>query len=88
MSLSKAYRFVDAYRDLEDVVACSMLISYIPGSTRLLTSKDKVPNFVSGLMSNPESTDVSDRAGLCLKEMTRLGMVKHGRTGLLVVERK
>jgi len=86
MSLSKAYRFVDAYRDLEDVVACSMLSSYIPGGTGPLTSKDKVPNFVSGLMPNPKSTDVSDRAGLRLKEMARLGMVKHGRTGLPVVE--
>jgi len=84
-SLFKAYRYVDSYRDLEDVIACSMLSSYVPLGTGPLKLKDKMPNFLGGLMPKSEITDVSDRSGIHLKEMEKLGMVKNGITGLPTV---
>lgn len=96
-SISGSYRYVDKYRNLEDVIACSMLSSYIPGITGPLNLKDKVPTFLGDLLNagasnaddntvNTYGVDASDRAGLLLKEMTQLGHVKHGKTGLPVVE--
>ena len=67
-AVAKAYRYVERYRDLEDVVACSMLSSYIPGVTGPLKLRDK---------------DTSDRAGARLKEMVDLGFV-HYYTGVPV----
>ncbi|KAL7539673.1 hypothetical protein ACHAXR_012183 [Thalassiosira sp. AJA248-18] len=92
--LLNAYRYVDQYRSVEDVIACSMLSSYIPGITGPLNLKDKVPDFLRGLMNsgvidkgnNTVGFDASDRAGFLLKEMTQLGLVKHGTTGLPIVE--
>lgn len=89
----EAYRYVDTYRNLEDIIACSMLSSYIPGITGPLNLKERVPAIMGGLLNEEiigaknttEKTnrnDVSYRAGLRLNEMTRLSMVKHGKTGI------
>lgn len=95
-----SYCYVDSYRDIEDVIACSMLSSYVPGLTGSLV-KDDLPAFLSGLLSNDNDNkigskkegsasnnsnrnDTTVRAGLRLNEMTNLGMVKHGSTGLPV----
>ena len=95
-SISGSYRYVDKYRNLEDVIACSMLSSYIPGITGPLNLKDKVPTFLGDLLNSGASNaddivttlgvDASERAGLLLKEMSQLGYVKYGKTGLPVVE--
>ena len=86
--LLESYRYVDTYRNLEDVVACCMLSSYIPGATSTLPS-----SFLRGIMSSVSSTDdgntgagASYRAGLRLKEMAKRGMIKHGITGLPVID--
>ncbi|KAL7534162.1 hypothetical protein ACHAWF_004742 [Thalassiosira exigua] len=96
--LVKAYRYVDTYRNLEDVVACAMLSSYIPGLTGPLKLKDKVPKYLEGLLDTTVNEkrrnhlgpsiglDASDRAGIRLKELAHLGFVKHGKTGLPLVE--
>lgn len=48
-----SYCYVDSYRDIEDVIACSMLSSYVPGLTGSLNGvKDDLPAFLSGLLSN------------------------------------
>lgn len=97
-----SYCYVDSYRDIEDVIACSMLSSYVPGLTGSLV-KDDLPAFLSGLLSNDNDNDNKNgskkegsasnnstrndttvRAGLRLNEMTNLGMVKYGSTGLPV----
>jgi hypothetical protein len=92
----KAYRYVDSYRDVDDIIACCMLSSYIPGATGPLNLKEKVPDFLRGLIDstlmNGESSgagkerinDTIDRSGLRLNELEHLGMVKHGLTGLPV----
>jgi hypothetical protein len=89
----EAYRYVDTYRNLEDIIACSMLSSYIPGITGPFNLKDRIPAIIGGLLNEeiigakanttgkPRRNDASYRAGLRLNEMTRLGLVKHGRTG-------
>eukprot|EP00578_Thalassiosira_sp_NH16_P023402 CAMPEP_0181097802 /NCGR_PEP_ID=MMETSP1071-20121207/11764_1 /TAXON_ID=35127 /ORGANISM="Thalassiosira sp., Strain NH16" /LENGTH=406 /DNA_ID=CAMNT_0023180309 /DNA_START=81 /DNA_END=1299 /DNA_ORIENTATION=- len=80
-----SYRYVDSFRCLEDVVAACMLSSYIPGGTGPLNVKDNIPEFLGGLQSRPKNEsgiDASDRAGTRLKDMTRLGMVKHGKNGV------
>mmetsp|Transcript_19420 Transcript_19420/g.40970 ORF Transcript_19420/g.40970 Transcript_19420/m.40970 type:complete len:419 (+) Transcript_19420:49-1305(+) len=93
----KAYRYVGTYRDLEDIVACCMLSSYIPGVTGLINVKDNAPLFLGGLLSTSSAdakdsvdtqfgSDSSGKAAYRLKEMTQLGMVKHGTTGLPVLE--
>ena len=91
--LLESYRYVDTFRDLEDVVACCMLSSYIPGATSTLPS-----SFLKGMMSSSDQssdtsdgnttidTDTSYRAGLRLKEMANRGMIKHGITGLPVLD--
>ncbi len=89
----ETYRYVDTYRNLEDIIACSMLSSYIPGITGPLNLKDRVPAIIGGLLNEEiigaknttekkSRNDASYRAGLRLNEMTRLGMVKHGKTGV------
>lgn len=95
-----SYCYVDSYRDIEDVIACSMLSSYVPGLTGSLNGvKDDLPAFLSGLLSNDNNNgldkgsssnnsirnDTTVRAGLRLNEMTNLGMVKYGSTGLPVI---
>jgi hypothetical protein len=100
-----SYCYVDSYRDIEDVIACSMLSSYVPGLTGSLNGvKDDLPAFLSGLLSSNNSdnnnngskrkvttsnnstrNDTTVRAGLRLNEMTNLGMVKYGNTGLPVI---
>ena len=88
-----AYRYVDTYRNLEDIIACSMLSSYIPGITGPLNLKERVPAIIGGLLNDEiigaknatekkSRSDASYRAGLRLNELTRLGMVKHGKTGV------
>ena len=48
--LLDSYNYVDSYRDIEDVIACSMLSSYVPGLTGSLNGvKDDLPSFLSGL---------------------------------------
>ena len=90
--LLESYRYVDTFRNLEDVVACCMLSSYIPGATSTLPS-----SFLGGMMKSSSSdtsndgntigtTDASYIAGLRLKEMAKRGMIKHGITGLPVIE--
>jgi len=107
-----SYRYVDAYRNVEDVVAACMLSSYIPGLTGPLLNNARkddyamMPSFLSGFMKRtdffvggsgggggaPHSSennetrinDASVRAGTRLNEMTNLGLVKHGMTGLPV----
>ena len=86
--LLESYRYVDTFRNLEDVVACCMLSSYIPGATSTLPS-----SFLRGVMSSDTSdgnttisTCTTYRAGLRLKEIAKRGMVKHGITGLPVIE--
>jgi len=71
-SLPKAYRYVDSYRNAEDVVAACMLSSYVPGVTGPLF------NVKDGKAGN----DAMKRASRQLREMTRLGLVKDGRTGV------
>ncbi len=89
----EAYRYVETYRNLEDIIACSMLSSYIPGITGPLNLKERVPAIIGGLLNDEiigaknatekkSRNDASYRAGLRLNEMTRLGMVKHGKTGV------
>mmetsp|Transcript_14252 Transcript_14252/g.25743 ORF Transcript_14252/g.25743 Transcript_14252/m.25743 type:complete len:80 (+) Transcript_14252:151-390(+) len=74
-----------------------MLSSYIPGITGPLNLKDKVPKFLGGLLNSDSidtndsehtfcGNDASDRAELRLKEMSELGLVKHGNTGLTIAE--
>lgn len=74
MQIVESYRYVDSFRNIEDVIACSMLSSYIPGITGALQSDNKV------------GVDTSYRAGFRLNEMAKLGMVKHGVTGSVVGE--
>jgi len=86
--LLESYRYIDTFRNLEDVVACCMLSSYIPGATSTLPS-----SFLGGLLNSASSitdgstgADASYRAGLRLKEMAKRGMIRHGITGLPVIE--
>ena len=84
-----AYRYVDGFRDMEDVVACSMLSSYIPGGTGLLNLHEVAPDVFGWLLkSDANANDTVGRAGARLKEMTSLGMVKHGKSHLPVMEKK
>ncbi|KAL3781870.1 hypothetical protein HJC23_005410 [Cyclotella cryptica] len=97
-----AYRYVDTYRDLDDIVAACMLSSYIPGVTGPFHLRDKVPDLLHGFFgvtnSNENSgnsvateqpiNDTVDRAGTRLRVMESLGLVKHGKTGLPTVKRK
>lgn len=86
-SLPKSYRYVDSFRNVEDVVAACMLSSYIPGVTGPLLADniaDKllgVFNFGSEKDDVKSGKDAAKRAGRQLREMTRLGLVKDGTTG-------
>lgn len=64
-SLPTAYRYVDTYRNAEDVVAACMLSSYIPA--------------VTGPLLQDNVNDTVQRASRQLHEMTKLGMVKDGK---------
>lgn len=80
--LWKAYRYVDTFRDVEDIVACCMLSSYVPGITG-----HAPPSFLDGLTGSVDkSSSAAGRAGVRLKDMVQLGLVRHGKTGLPVVE--
>jgi len=87
-SLPTAYRYVDSYRNVEDVVAACMLSSYIPGVTGPLLGdniSDKLLEAfnIGGSEKDEEAgNDAMKRAGRQLREMTRLGLVKDGKTGL------
>jgi hypothetical protein len=76
-SLPTAYRYVDTYRNVEDVVAACMLSSYIPGVTGPLFNVGS-SNKEDGKAGN----DAMKRASRQLREMSRIGSVKDGRTGL------
>lgn len=91
-SLPAAYRYVDSYRNVEDIVAACMLSSYIPGVTGPLM-KDNIAEKLLGALYNIAQTekekenvvkssanDAMIRATWQLNEMKRLGMVKDGRT--------
>ena len=77
-SLPTAYRYVDTYRNVEDVVAACMLSSYIPGVTGPLFNVGSNSSTEDGKSGN----DAMKRASRQLREMSRLGSVKDGRTGL------
>lgn len=80
--LLKAYRYVDTFRDVEDIVACCMLSSYVPGITG-----HAPPSFLDGLTGSVDkSSSAAGRAGVRVKEMAKFGLVRHGKTGLPVVE--
>mmetsp|Transcript_659 Transcript_659/g.1594 ORF Transcript_659/g.1594 Transcript_659/m.1594 type:complete len:421 (-) Transcript_659:1187-2449(-) len=87
-SVPTAYRYVDSYRNVEDVVAACMLSSYIPGVTGPLLGdniSDKLLEAfnIGGSEKDEEAgNDAMKRAGRQLREMTRLGLVKDGKTGL------
>lgn len=92
-SPNKSYRYVDSFRDVDDIVATCMLSSYIPGATGPLHLRDKVPDFFSGffgernLNNETDSTNGNDtvhRAGARLRLMEKAGLVKHGESGLPV----
>ena len=91
-SLPSAYRYVDSYRNVEDIVASCMLSSYIPGVTGPLM-KDNIAEKLLGALYNiaqsekdkqntvkASANDAMIRAARQLNEMRRLGMVKDGRT--------
>lgn len=93
-----SYRYVDSFRELDDVIAACMLSSYIPGGTGPLHLHDKLPEFLTGLfgLKNIRSTnketsngtiinDTVHRAGIRLRLMESAGLVKHGKTGLSTV---
>ncbi len=93
-SLPKAYRYVDSYRNVEDVVAACMLSSYIPGVTGPLLA-DSIADKLFGVFNvgiserdAKASNDAMKRAGRQLREMTRLGLVKDGTTGLPSTQNK
>ncbi len=85
-SLPTAYRYVDSYRNVEDVVAACMLSSYIPGVTGPLLQDNVSEKLAEALDVGSNSNDgrsgnnTVKRAGQQLCEMTRLGMVKGGRS--------
>ena len=62
---TKAYAYVDQYRDLRDVVSACMLSSYIPTLTGPL---------------KPSSDSAVGRAWIHIKEMEAYGFIKHGST--------
>ena len=94
----ESYRYIDSFRDVDDIVATCMLSSYIPGGTGPLHLHDKVPDFLSGLFNRKNTTfhensadstdnetrfnDTVHRAGVRLRFMESAGLVKHGKTGL------
>ena len=66
-----SYRYVDSYRDIEDVIACSMLSSYVPGLTGSLNGvKDDLPAFLSGLLSN-DNNNIGLKKGSSSNNATR-----------------
>jgi len=80
----EAYRYVDDFRNLEDVVASCMLSSYIPGGTGPLKFGENMPGFLGGISQKSvadENNTTVDRAGERLREMKQLGLVKYGLTG-------
>ena len=92
-----AYRYVDSFRNVEDVIACCMLSSYIPGVTGTLKLNQNVPDFLGGFFNSNSTNsnslgkglvlnDTTDRAGRRLREMRRIGLVKHGQTGMPVMD--
>ncbi|KAL7446383.1 hypothetical protein ACHAXM_010169 [Skeletonema potamos] len=91
-SLPKAYRYVDSYRNVEDVVAACMLSSYIPGVTGPLLA-DSIAAKMFGAFNLEISekdkiagNDAMKRAGQQLREITRLGLIKDGTTGLPITQ--
>ncbi|KAL3774623.1 hypothetical protein ACHAWO_001994 [Cyclotella atomus] len=100
-SILESYRYVDSFRNVDDIIATCMLSSYIPGGTGPLHLHDKMPEFLIGLFgsnNNSGSTarsvkdntinDTVHRAGTRLREIEAAGLVKHGRTGLPVLPQK
>lgn len=90
-SLQAAYRYVDSYRNVEDVVASCLLSSYIPGITGPLLADSIAEKFTGRRDKDEEHVKAGDndaliRAGRQLHEMTTLGFVKDGRTGLSIAE--
>ena len=81
--LSSSYKYVDDFRDLEDVVSCAMLSSYIPGVTGRFNVQDKIPltTLSTSESATDDRSDVSVRSGRRLEEMEREGLVKHGTSG-------
>ncbi len=82
-NILEAYRYVDTFRNLEDVVASCMLSSYIPGGTGPLKFGENIPDFLGGIFQNSvanENNTTVDRAGKRLREMKQLGLVKYGLT--------
>mmetsp|Transcript_3962 Transcript_3962/g.9076 ORF Transcript_3962/g.9076 Transcript_3962/m.9076 type:complete len:406 (+) Transcript_3962:72-1289(+) len=67
--LPEAYRYIDQYRDVDDVVAACVLSSYIPGITGTLRGATCPMN------------DAVKRSWGRVHEMERLGYVKDGITG-------
>jgi hypothetical protein len=100
-TILESYRYVDSFRNADDIIATCMLSSYIPGGTGPLHIHDKMPEFLAGLFgtkNNSGSTadsgkdktinDTVHRAGARLRSMESIGLVKHGRTGLPVIPRQ
>ncbi|EJK70988.1 hypothetical protein THAOC_07608, partial [Thalassiosira oceanica] len=81
--LSSSYKYVDEFRDLEDVVSCAMLSSYIPGVTGQFNVQipPRMTNLSNSESATGDRSDVSIRSGLRLEEMEREGLVKHGTSG-------
>jgi len=67
--IPEAYRYVDQYRDVDDVVAACILSSYIPGATGTLRGAQC-----------PMNASVRN-SWARVHEMERLGYVKDGKTG-------
>ena len=63
--LLESYRYVDTFRNLEDVVACCMLSSYIPGATSTLPS-----SFLGSLLNS--SSSITDDGKLILMQVIEL----------------
>jgi hypothetical protein len=64
-----AYLYVDQYRNVEDLIAASIVSSYVPGITGPLRGR------------NDPNNSALARATLRLEEMMALGYVKQGVTG-------
>ena len=82
-SLPAAYRYVDSYRNVEDIVASCMLSSYIPGVTGPLM-KDNIAEKLLGALYNIAQKEKGKenvlKASANDAMIRALGMVKDGRT--------
>lgn len=91
----ESYRYVDSFRNVDDIIAACMLSSYIPGGTGPVHLHDKVPDFLKGLFNRDNATIAGDgsmkterakndtvhRSGNRLRDMESVGLVRHGQTG-------